>query len=39
MLGMIKEGELKDHMKKGERYISIMQYRLTKEEFDYIKQT
>ena len=28
--GMIKEGELKEHYKKGEEYRSVLQYRLTK---------
>ncbi len=31
--GMIKEGELKDHVKKGESYKSVVQYRLTLKEF------
>ena len=31
--GMIKEAELKDHTKKGEIYRSLIQYRLTLEEF------
>lgn len=32
--GMIKEGELKDHTKKGDQYRSLIQYRLTKEEYE-----
>lgn len=32
--GMIKEGELKDHYKKDSLYQSVIQYRLTKEEFE-----
>ncbi|MFI0430921.1 GNAT family N-acetyltransferase [Mariniflexile sp. HMF6888] len=32
--GMIKEGELKEHTKKGECYKNLIQYRLTKEEFE-----
>lgn len=32
--GMIKEGELKDHTKKENIYRSLIQYRLTKEEFE-----
>lgn len=32
--GMIKEGELKDHIKKGDFYRSLIQYRLTKKEFE-----
>lgn len=32
--GMIKEGELKDHTKKGNVYRSIVQYRLTKAEYE-----
>ena len=31
--GMIKEGELKDHAKKNGVYRSLIQYRLTKEEY------
>ena len=31
---MIKEGELKDHTKKGGAYKSLIQYRLTKTEFE-----
>ncbi len=34
---MIKEGELKDHTKKGDSFRSVIQYRLTKEEFENIK--
>lgn len=32
--GMIKEGVLKDHFKKGKTYLSIVQYRLTRSEFE-----
>ena len=32
--GMIKEGELKDHTKKGNRYRSLIQYRMTRDEFE-----
>lgn len=32
--GMIKEGELKDHIKKGDKYFSLIQYRLTQNEFN-----
>lgn len=32
--GMIKEGELKDHIKKGNKYFSLIQYRLTQNEFN-----
>ena len=32
--GMIKEGELKDHTKKGDSFRSLIQYRLTKIEFE-----
>ena len=32
--GMVKEGELKDHTKKGDVFRSLVQYRLTKEEFE-----
>lgn len=31
--GMIKEGVLKDHFKKGDTYLSVVQYRLTKAEY------
>lgn len=31
--GMIKEGELKEHTKKGESYKNLIQYRLTYKEF------
>lgn len=30
---MIKEGEIKDHFKKGDTYLDIIQYRLTREEY------
>ena len=32
--GMIKEGELMEHYKKGAEYRSVFQYRLTKKEYD-----
>lgn len=32
--GMIKEGELKDHTKKGDSFRSLIQYRMTKKEFE-----
>lgn len=31
--GMIKEGELAEHIRKGEEYIDVVQYRLTSQEF------
>jgi len=31
--GMIREGELVDHIKKGDKYLTIIQYRLTKDEY------
>jgi len=31
--GMVKEGELVDHLKKGDRYVSLIQYRVTRVEF------
>jgi len=34
--GMIKEGELKDHTKKGEVYQSVYQYRLTRAEYELL---
>ena len=35
--GMIKEGELKEHYKKGAEYRSVLQYRLTKGEYETLK--
>jgi len=32
--GMIKEGELKEHVKKGDEYKSVVKYRLTRAEFN-----
>lgn len=32
--GMIKEGKLIDHMKKEDKYLSLIQYRLTQKEFN-----
>jgi [ribosomal protein S5]-alanine N-acetyltransferase len=32
--GMVFEAELKQHAKKDDRYIDIIQYRITKDEFD-----
>ena len=37
--GMIKEGELKDHTKKGDLLKSLIQYRLTNKEFENKNQT
>lgn len=31
--GMIKEGELVDHIRKGDQYLSLIQYRITNKEF------
>jgi [ribosomal protein S5]-alanine N-acetyltransferase len=31
--GMIKEGELVQHVKKGDRYLDLVQYRMTRDEF------
>lgn len=31
--GMIKEGELVDHVKKGDKYLTLIQYRITRHEF------
>lgn len=31
--GMIKEGKLVDHLKKNDKYYTVIQYRLTKDEF------
>lgn len=31
--GMIKEGELVDHIRKGDEYFTVIQYRLTRDEF------
>ena len=30
---MIKEAHIKDHYKKGDKYLDIFQYRLTREEY------
>lgn len=35
--GMILEGELIDHYKKGNEYRSVKQFRLTKKEYDRVK--
>ena len=35
--GMVKEGELIDHMKKGDEYMSVAQYRLTRKEYSAIQ--
>lgn len=35
--GMIMEGEWVDHLKKGDEYLTVIQYRLTKDE--YFKQS
>lgn len=35
--GMIHEGILIDHMKKGNQYMSVNQYRLTKEEYHELR--
>ena len=32
--GMIKEGEFKDHTKKGDLFKSLIQYRMTRKEFE-----
>ena len=31
--GMVREGELVDHYKKGNRYYTVIQYRMTKSEY------
>lgn len=31
--GMVKEGELKEHIRKNEKYLSLIQYRITRDEF------
>ncbi len=36
--GMIKEGELKEHYKKGDEYRSVYQYRLTKGEYESLQK-
>lgn len=35
--GMVKEGEFKEYIKKGENYIDVTQYGLTKGEYELIK--
>lgn len=37
--GMIKEGELKEHTKKGDEYRSVIQYRLTQKEYTASKNS
>lgn len=32
--GMIKEGKLKEHVRKGDQYLTVIQYRLTQKEYD-----
>ena len=32
--GMVKEGRLKNHYKKDDRYVSVIQYRITRDEFE-----
>ncbi len=34
--GMLKEGELKDHYRKGSEYKSVVQYRLTNAEYQHM---
>jgi hypothetical protein len=34
---MIKEAELVEHTKKADKYLSLIQYRLTKTEYENIK--
>lgn len=34
--GMIKEGELKEHYRKGDEYRTVIQYRLTQREYEQI---
>ena len=36
--GMVKEGELKDHYKNGDMYLSVVQYRMTLEEYLFHKK-
>jgi len=31
--GMVREGELKEHVRKNEKYLSLIQYRITRNEF------
>lgn len=31
--GMVREGELKEHVRKNENYLSLIQYRITKNEY------
>jgi RimJ/RimL family protein N-acetyltransferase len=35
--GMIKEGDLVGHYRKGDRYLDVAQYRLTREEYQHLK--
>lgn len=36
--GMVKEGRLKNHYKKDDRYVSVIQYRITRDEFEKQKK-
>jgi RimJ/RimL family protein N-acetyltransferase len=33
--GMVKEGELKEHIRKNGEYLSLVQYRLTQKGYQY----
>ena len=37
-IGMIEEGRLKDHFRKGEEYHTLAQYRLTRDEYEEVKR-
>ena len=37
--GMIREGTLVDHIKKGDQYLSVIQYRLTRAEYKEINRS
>ena len=36
--GMIKEGELVDDLKKDDEYLTLIQYRMTKSEYEHSKK-
>ena len=36
--GMVREAELKDHYKVGEDFRTVIQYRLTREEFEALRR-
>jgi ribosomal-protein-alanine N-acetyltransferase len=37
--GMLKEGELVQHVKRDEQYYDLWQYRLTRQEYEQFKKS